>query len=134
MTNPTQTTKTTQPTQPTLHLLADDQYATIWYSGCEKEENIYFGDETIICFMVQNKTDYQFAFGVDSLAINGWTLTDIIEYENVAPNSKAIIKVSTEQLKSLDVKTISGVLVMWDVSFELWGDVSRNYPINATIS
>ena len=131
-TEPIEPIESVEPAQPPrpLVLVADDQYASIWYSGCEKEN----ASETNVYFVVQNKTNYQLTVEVDSLAVNGWTLTDVFVFEPVAPNSKANIKVATKQLNSLDVTSISGVFALWDTTYNLWDDSTREYTINKTIN
>lgn len=101
----------TDPKEYDLVELYSDEYVTIYYSHCEKDDYHYPLDRKYkIFFSVDNKTDFPVSIYVDSLSVGGFDLPDpTVFMANIEPNSeKAEVIVYSNGLKSLTPVTASG--------------------------
>lgn len=109
-----------KPTTPLTEVkLYDDDYVTISYRGCEAVR-----DEYNVVLIVENKTDVPLTIGDNSIAVDGWNLSDAFANQEIAAKSKGFVKVRTKELQSLTPSKISGSLYVADKSKTLWGYLS----------
>lgn len=117
------------PQVPENVVLWDDQYVTITYSRVYSEESWIWGITYYTEFIVENKTDVEMTFQMDTVALNGFSYT-VSGSEAVAAHSKGYVKFeTTEVLPTSNIEKISGKIRAIDFSDTLDFDGSWGYDI-----
>ena len=111
-------------------LLYSDDYIDIEYSHCSKSDSFDYTEEYSIFLIVNNKTSQSIIVTENTLAVDGWNLSDANAYQQIAANSKGYVEVTTTELPTLTPATISGSLELYDETDQAWGN--RTY--DATFS
>lgn len=105
--------------------LYSDEYIDISYSHCEQSDSFSSSGEYFVVLIVNNKTNQPIVVMDNSIAVDGWNLSDSFAYQEISANSKGYVEIRTEELQSLSPSTISGSLEIYDESSSVWG--SRSY-------
>jgi hypothetical protein len=105
----------------------------------EKEPTLLFQNEQVIIsfkelneqgvkFLVENKTDKTLTIQADSIAVNGFSASDIIMSEDIAPKSKGYATAITSDLVDAgDPTKVSGQLRVIDMASANWDTVNASF-------
>ena len=110
--------------------LYSDNYIDIEYSHCSESDSFNYTGEYSVFLIVNNKTSQSIIVTENSLAVDGWNLSDADAYQQIAANSKGYVEVTTTELPTLTPSTISGSLELYDETDQAWG--SRTYDATFT--
>ncbi len=100
-----------------------DEFVSISYLCCERDKNYGYSGEYNVVFVVENKTTSPLTIGMNSLAVDGWNLSDAFVHQEISANSKGKVEISTTELETLSPTKISGNLYIADESKTLWGSL-----------
>lgn len=108
--------------------LYSDEYVTIYYSHCEKDDYYYTLDRKYrIVFLVDNKTDVSLNLLINALSLNGRELPDPFMWQEISPKSENNkVVVYSNGLETLTPEMISGSFYINDMSGTLYGEFSHN--------
>ncbi len=126
----TQSNTSTGESSEDYEIVYDDDYVTIKFVKCSKNEDSYCILYNII-FFITNKTDVELTLQPTSFSINGISYSDIDGSENVAPKSSGFVYFYTTKssVPTSGINSVSGGFNLFDFSEKLTGKASL-YKIN----
>lgn len=104
----------------------EDEFVSVKYSHNTKA----YRDEVDIVFVVENKTNVTLTFGVNSISVDGWNLSDAFGMQEVSANSRGYFSISTKEIDVTNIELLSGDFYVADRSETIWGDLMYDIVFN----